>query len=205
MVPGAFFVGCNLRRRKRQGPRTAGAAAAQESLREGEVHPFFCSRQSSGPCRTLSPCIHFRHHMTAAEQAAARTAPASARAAAAGGGTGRGQVGMHGAGMHCSMLDLGSLEKRSFGLQNHALDCTTPVSTRYGTSAASQGARPRQRACAMPKCGLQKACGGGASAARDVAPARHTTQLPGPRTLPANSAAIGQCPAPFAQNTARSR
>lgn len=33
----------------------------------------------------------------------------------------------------------------------------TPASTMYGTSAASQGARPRHSACAKPKCGLHGA------------------------------------------------
>eukprot|EP00983_Pelagomonas_calceolata_P059233 1145834-Pelagomonas_calceolata.AAC.3 len=30
-----------------------------------------------------------------------------------------------------------------------------PSSTRYGTSAASHGAKPKHNACAMPKRGLQ--------------------------------------------------
>ena len=37
----------------------------------------------------------------------------------------------------------------------HALAASAPVSTRCGTSAASQGARPRHMACATPKCGLR--------------------------------------------------
>lgn len=37
----------------------------------------------------------------------------------------------------------------------YTFGCMTPASTMYGTSAASQGARPKHRACAKPKWGLQ--------------------------------------------------
>ena len=42
-----------------------------------------------------------------------------------------------------------------FARRSYDLDFRAPVSTRCGTSAASQGARPRHSACASPKWGLR--------------------------------------------------
>lgn len=74
---------------------------------------------------------------------------------------------------HASLQPGSAAACRCLCLRPHALAFTAPLSTRKGTSAASQGASPRHSACAIPKCGEFLAHSGLKCIVRQILPPRY--------------------------------
>lgn len=112
----------------------------------GQVPPPVRLEQRPAPSMAASICpCHIRHSIYR-QALQPRSVPVSQQ-----------QIGVVSSRSNWQCEQGGGPSSRTAGAAQAAaqlLGCTAPLSTRYGTSAASQGASPRHMACAKPKCGL---------------------------------------------------